>query len=115
MLPRPYQSAVDTRLDAAFFKEFCSVPWDAMIPHIYLEITCMPRSRRYCTTSAVNLVRFVKNSYSHVPGATRSRGLQLELLDKFVYLDIIPALLVTVFDIVMKYVWNGREEIKGDQ
>ena len=106
-------TSVEIDLEAALGREFTSNPWEARIPQIDREMILIPRSRRYDTTSAVDLVRFVRNSYAHVSWATRPTGFQVELLDKFVYLDKFPKLLITVYQAVMKYVWSGhREEIK---
>ena len=105
-------SSVELDVEATLGPEFTSNPWDAKIPQIYIEMASTPRSRRYDTTSAVDLVRFVRNSYAHVSDATRPTGFQVELLNKFVYLDKFPTLFITVYQAVMKYVWRGREEIK---
>ena len=105
-------SSVETDLEVAFASEFSSNPWDTQIPQIYMEMTCMPRSRRYITSSAVDLVRFVRNSYAHFSEPTRSSFFQKNLLDEYMYFDTFPTLVITVYDIVMKYAWNGREEIR---
>ena len=106
-------SSVETDLEVAFASEFSSNPWDTKIPQIYMEMTCMPRSRRYITSSAVDLVRFVRNSYAHCSEPTRSSFFKKKLLDDYVYFDTFSTLVVTVYDIVMKYRWNGREEIRN--
>ena len=106
-------SSVETDLEAAFASEFSSNPWDTQIPQIYTEMTSMPRSRRYTTSSAVDLVRFVRNSYAHCSESTRSSFFQQKLLDEYVYFDTFPTLVITVYDIVMKYGWNSRKEIRN--
>ena len=110
---RPRHDAFSCDLEAAFRSEFSSNPWDTQIPQIYMEMTSTRRSRRYITSSAVDLVRFVRNSYAHCSEPTRSSFFKKKLLDDYVYFDTFSTLVVTVYDIVMKYRWNGREEIRN--
>ena len=103
-------STVEMSVEAALGPEFDSNPWETRIPQIYKEMVVTPRgSRRYDTTSVVELVRFVRNSYAHV--SAHPPSVKVELLDKFVYLVKFPTLFITVYKAVMKHGWNSREEI----
>ena len=104
--------SVEVDVEAALSGNFAASPWDNMIPRIYAEMTSAPRSRRYKTSSVVELVRFIRNSYAHVSDLHRPTPFQEELLKNFVYFDTYPTLFITVYKAAMTYMWNAREEIR---
>lgn len=104
--------AVVKDLEASLGGDFAKNPWDLEIPWIYAEMTLTGRSRRYSITSAVDLVRFVRNSYAHVSALNRPTPFKKELLENFVYFDKFPTLFIAVYIAAMKHTWCAREEIR---
>ena len=107
-------SSVELDLEAALGPEFAAKPWDARIPQAQIyENVRKSGNRIYTTSSAVELVRFVRNSFAHVSAKGRPNSIKEELLDKFVFLDKFPNLFITVYEAVRKSKWKGRrKEIK---
>ena len=105
-------SAVEMQLENTLGKEFDSSPWDSSIVDEYVEMTCFGRGRRYSTYSAVELIRFVRNSYAHVSDASRSVNIKKRLLEDFVYFKVFPSMLMDVYKAVTKHGWDKeRDEI----
>ena len=67
---------------------------------------------RYDTTSAVELVRFVRNSYAHVSDDARTAHAQDLLLKDFEFFDKFPSLVIEVYKAVMTHGWDKRPEIQ---
>ena len=80
---------------------------------VYNEMTCSAGGRRYATYSAVELVRFVRNSYAHVSDSARTAHVQDLLLKDFVFFDEFPSLLIEVYKAVMTHGWEKRPEIQA--
>ena len=71
-------SLVELQLENVLVKDFLVNPWDYSVWYLYSEMTSVAgRSRGYDTTSAVELVRFVRNSYAHVQTVVALRKLRI--------------------------------------
>ena len=107
-------SPVELQLENVLGKDFLVNPWDHSVGYLYAEMTSVAgRSRRYDTTSAVELVRFVRNSYAHVSDSARSAQAQDLLLKDFVFFDKFPSLLIEVYKAVKTHGWDKRQEIQN--
>lgn len=105
-------SQVEKDLEKSLGEEFDETPWDLEIPFLFADMTAT-RHRRYSTSTAVDLIRFIRNSYSHISGATRSKRTKKLLLEDFVFFDKFPGLLMAVYEAVISEGWHEtREEIK---
>ena len=105
-------SQVEKHLEECLGKDFDESPWDLKIPYLYADMTAS-RHRRYATSSAVDLVRFIRNSYSHVSDAQRTKPMKKLLLEDFIFFDKFPDLLMVVYEAVIREGWHStREEIK---
>ena len=101
-------SPVEQELEREFGSKFVRT-WDKEIPRIYNEMTSSKKSRNYDTSSAVDLVRFVRNTYSHLhqlsPATRKSVEVDFEFLKKF------PTLLMHVYRCVINHNWDSRQTI----
>lgn len=104
----PVRQQIMNILDPTFF----TTPWDSRFPSLYSTLTTASRGRRnYLTTSAVDLVRFIRNAYAHVSEISNPavRGL---LLEEFTFLKELPNLFMVVYRAVKSQNWDTtREEI----
>ena len=102
--PSPVEQELERELGSKFVRT-----WDNEIPRIYNEMTSSKKSRNYDTSSAVDLVRFVRNTYSHLhqlnAAARKSVELDFEFLKKF------PTLLMHVYRCVINHNWDSRQTI----
>ena len=106
-------SPVEQHLENALGTIFVSSPWDLQVPRIYSDMTLRGRGRRYDITSAVDLLRFVRNAYAHVSDATRPTPMKKLLLEDFVFFTEFPSLLIEVYKAVVQEGWDyTRDEIK---
>ena len=101
-------SPVEQELEREFGSKFVRT-WDKEIPRIYNEFTSSKKSRNYDTSSAVDLVRFVRNVYCHPdqlsPATQKSVEVDFEFLKKF------PTLLMHVYRCVINHNWDSRQTI----
>ena len=101
-------SLFEQELEREFGSKFVRT-WDKEIPRIYKEMTSSKKSRNYNTSSAVDLVRFVRNTYSHLhqlyPATRKSVEVDFEFLKKF------PTLLMHVYRCVINHNWDSRQTI----
>ena len=110
----PHSPRLKLQLENVLGKDFLVNPWDHSVGYLYAEMTSVAgRSRRYDTTSAVELVRFVRNSYAHVSDSARSAQAQDLLLKDFVFFDKFPSLLIEVYKAVKTHGWDKRQEIQN--
>ena len=75
----------------------------------------MKRRRKYRTSSAVELVRFIRNTYVHYRDNTFGTPTPIEqmLFDDFVFLKCFPDLVIEVYKPVTTYGWDKtRDDIK---
>lgn len=91
---------------------FLTTPWDNLFPLVYRALTTGSRGRRsYLTTSAVDLVRFIRNAYAHVSEISNPAVRQL-LLQEYTFLKELPKLFMVVYRAVKSGNWDTtREEI----
>ena len=106
-------SPVELQLEKSLGHEFAIIGWESTISILYLEMTASG-GRRYDTTSVVDLVRFICNSYAHASDDCRSAHCQDLLMKDFVFLDKFPSLLVEVYKAVASHGWDKeRTEIES--
>ena len=105
----PSPSPVEQQLEKELGSKFDKRAWDNEIPLIYHEMTCSKKSRKYDTSSAVDLVRFVRNTFAHLnqmsPAMKKIVEVDFELLKKF------PTLLMHVYRSVVNHNWDSRQTI----
>ena len=83
-----------------------SYDWANVVQRVYDEVTRVHRKRKYETTSAVELVRFIRNSYTHLQDLPADVG---GLLSKdFVFFDRFPFLVTAVYRAV-----KGCDSLRG--
>ena len=105
-------SPVEQDLENTLGNEFAVVGWENSIPDVYLEMTGAG-GRRYDTYSAVDLVRFVRNSYAHASDQNRTTLVQDHLMKDIVFFKKFPSLLIEVFKAVIAHGWDKtRKEIE---
>ena len=102
---------VEQNLERNIGSAFRLRTWDTEIPQIYLEMTSSRRSRRYYTTSAVDLVRFVRNTFAHL--TQLSPATHKRVKEEFVFLEKFPTLLMNVYRSVMNHNWDSRPTISS--
>ena len=85
--------------------------WEDEIKDIYDDVTSGYSARRYDTKSAVELVRFIRNSYSHVCDLSSSS--KTDLLDEFVVLKRFPYLVTELYKAVKASdTWMTRKDLR---
>ncbi|XP_029197561.2 uncharacterized protein LOC114962686 [Acropora millepora] len=87
--------------------------WSGLFPALYCEMTSSPGFRTYVTSSAVHLLRFIRNAYAHVSDSKRTKGFQAALLNDYTFFRELPKLLVTVHNAVKSEKWETRAEISN--
>ena len=105
---------INKDLDKAF-PEFKRTGWDQVkeMPYIYHVMT--KDYREYDTSSPVDLVRFIRNTYQHYPEKTfhTDKPIEVMLLEDFMFLNYFPKLLIEVYKAVISHGWDKTiEEIK---
>ena len=112
-LTRPL-SVVEQNLENLYLKclEGASNDWETAIQRVYDEVTGRYIYRNYETTSAVELVRFIRNSYIH------SHDLSPEVKDllweDFIFLKSFPFLVTVVYRAVKACSsWRTRNQLKN--
>ena len=82
------------------------------MPDFYKDMT---KWRKYDTSSAVELVRFIRNVYEHFRGITFASPVPIKdlLFTDFVFLENFPHLVMEVYKAVTAHGWdNAKEDIK---
>ncbi|XP_044167579.1 uncharacterized protein LOC114962688 [Acropora millepora] len=87
--------------------------WSGLFPKLYSELTSTPESRTYVTSSAVHLLRFIRNAYDHASDSRRTRGFQAALFYDYIFFRKLPKLLMTVYNAVKSEKWQTRAEISN--
>ena len=107
-------SLVEETLENLYLEclEGASEDWETAIQDVYDEVTGMYKYRNYKTISAVELVRFIRNSYIH------SHDLSPEVKDllweDFVFLKRFPFLVTVVYRAVKACSsWRARNQLKN--
>ena len=106
-------SAVETDLEKNFSTILVHGKWNDPrykdMPTIFKEMTSSKR-KFYDTNSVVELVRFIRNAYSHVSEDTRPTAVRKMLLEDFVFLEDFPHLVIEVYKAVANHGWNTTKE-----
>ena len=102
-------SSVEQDLENDLGSQFARNPWDGEVPQIYAEMTLSRKSRKYVTSSAVDLLRFVRNTYAHVGELTEA--IKTSVLNDFVFFSKFPTLVMDVYKAVTSHRWDQRKEI----
>ena len=89
---------------------YCKKRWEDKIQEIYDDVTSGYSGRHYNTKSAVELVRFIRNSHAHVYNLSFSN--KELLLEKFVFLQRFPFLVTETYKAVMASEdWKTRKDL----
>ena len=102
-------SPVEEELENAPGLQFATYAWAKEVPQIYAEMTQSRKSRKYVTSSAVDLLRFVRNTYAHVGVLTAA--MKTSVLTDYVFFSRFPTLVIDVYKAVTSHGWHQREEI----
>jgi serine/threonine-protein kinase/endoribonuclease IRE1 len=108
-------SDFEKELESSFGVQFHTRPWSewsASMVEIYKEMMSSGR-RKYLTSSAVELLRFIRNAYQHVSDKSRSCSFQKFLLTDYEFFDNFESLVIEVYKAVTKHGWDNRLEIKN--
>ena len=111
--PRRLQSDVEKKLERFCSKKRVWVTngWDTVIKEIYDDATSGYSRRKYDTKSAVELVRFIRNSHVHVYNLSLETNKEL-LLKEFVFLKRFPLLATETYKAVKaSEEWKTREDL----
>lgn len=89
--------------------------WSGLFPALYYEMTSCPgrRTSPYETSSAVHLLRFIRNAYAHVSDSRRSTGFQTALLTDYIFFRKVPKLFISVYNSVKAEKWHTKDEISN--
>jgi len=107
-------SDVEKKLESFYSKKRAWVTngWDTVIKEIYDDVTSGYSRRNYYTKSAVELVRFIRNSYAHVYSLSSERNKEL-LLETFVFLKRFPCLVTETYKAVKaSEKWKTRKDLR---
>lgn len=87
--------------------------WSGLFPKLYSELTSSPESRTYVTSSAANLLRFIRNAYDHASDDRRTSRFQAALFYDHIFFRELPKLLMIVHNAVKSEKWETRAEISN--
>ncbi|XP_068698320.1 uncharacterized protein [Montipora foliosa] len=104
-------TAVEQQLENQLRPFFPGSDWAALFTAIYNEMTSSAKGRSYTTSSAVHLIRFIRNAYAHVSDSSRTSGFQAALLTDYIFLRKIPNLVLIAYKAVKSGKWDLRPEI----
>ena len=107
-------SDVEKKLESFYFKKRVWVAngWDTAIKEIYDDVTSGYSRRNYDTTSAVELVRFIRNSHVHVYNLSSESNKEL-LLEEFVFVKRFPLLVTETYKAVKaSEKWKTRKDLR---
>ncbi len=112
----PTLTHVETDLENSFRTIVKHGTWKSSkyknMPDFYKDMT---KWRKYNTSSAVELVRFIRNVYEHFGGITFVSPVPIKdlLFTDFVFLENFPHLVMEVYKAVTTHGWdNAKEDIK---
>ena len=112
-LTRPLTD-VENRLETVYSNKgaWGTNGWDTVIKEIYDDVRSGYLKRKYDTKSAVELVRFIRNSYMHVYNLSSESNKKL-LLEAFVFLERFPSLVTETYKAVgASEEWKTRRDLK---
>ena len=108
---------VESDLDNSFGPLFSHSSWDSSkyksMPDIYIAMTTGKGRSSYDTSSAVELVRFIRNVYEHYRENTFRTPVQIEemLFKDFAFLKYFPGLVIEIYKAVTTHGWD---KTRGD-
>ena len=110
---------VELDLDNGFRPTFKHSNWNSSkyksMPDIYKAMTTTGKGRsHYDTSSAVELVRFIRNVYEHYRENTFGTPVHIEemLFKDFTFLEYFPDLVMEIYKAVTKYGWDKRGDVE---
>ena len=106
-------TGVEKKLESFYSKKRAWVTncWGTVIKEIYDDVTSGYSRRTYDTKSAVELVRFIRNSHVHVYSLSSQSNKEL-LLEKFVFLKRFPFLVTETYKAVKTSdKWKTRKDL----
>lgn len=95
-LERPLTD-VEQHLEDVYSKKWKNAGWASNISDIYDDVISSYKARQYDTKSAVELVRFIRNSYAHLHELSKHSQ---QLLEKSVFFEHFPCLVTEVYKAV---------------
>ena len=104
-------SGVELDLESCLSAQFSTNPWNGFVPQIFPEMTKSRKSRKYVTSSAVDLLRFVRNTHEHIAGECAKPGVASSVLEDYMLLSKFPTLLMIVYEAVKRHGWDKRGQI----
>ena len=84
--------------------------WSRLFPTLHSEMTSGRGGRAYETSSAVHLLRFIRNAYAHVSDSRRTEGIRAALLTDYIFFTKVPKLLVSVYNAVKAEKWHTKKD-----
>ena len=87
--------------------------WSRLFPTLHTEMTSGRGGRAYETSSAVHLLRFIRNAYAHVSDSGRTRGFRTALLTDYKFFREVPKLIISVYNAVKAEKWDTKDEISN--
>lgn len=109
-LKRPLTD-VENNLEA-FYSNTWIIGWEDEIQEIYDDVTRGHPMRTYDTTSAVELVRFIRNSYLHVYNLSSNNNKE-SLLEEYIFLKRFPYLVTEIYKAVKaSETWKTRKDLR---
>ena len=102
-------SPVEQDLENSLGPQFATNPWNEEVEQIYAEMTMLKKFSKYKTKSAVDLLRFVRNTDAHITDLTEE--MQRCVLQDYVFLVKFPTLVMDVYKTVTTHSWDQRELI----
>ena len=111
--PLPSLTQVETDLEKCFGTIVKHKNWNnsTNMNSIYLGMTTKKR-RNYDTSSSVELVRFIRNTYEHYRDNTFVTAIPIEqmLFNDFVFLKSFPDLVIEVYKAVTTHGWDKTRD-----
>ena len=111
--PLPSLTQVETDLEKCFGTIVKHKNWNnsTNMNSIYLGMTTKKR-RNYDTSSSVELVRFIRNTYEHYRDNTFVTAIPIEqmLFNDFVFLKSFPDLVIEVYKAVTTHGWDKKRD-----
>lgn len=101
---------VEKHLKDAYSKKWKNAGWNSCISNIYDDVTSTKKARReYDTKSAVHLVRFIRNSYTHIHNFSEHTQ---QLLKSFEFFKCFPCLVTEVYKAVEACdEWKSKDDL----
>lgn len=101
---------VEQQLEDVYSKKWKNSGWASKITDIYVEVTSRYKGRIYDIKSAVELVRFIRNSYTHVYNLSETN--HKLLMEQFVFFKHFPLLVTEVYKAVEGCeAWKTRKDL----